>query len=78
MIKLGKYQHYKGEYYEVVGMAHHTETKSPMVLYKALYDIPELTKVYGDPVIFARPYSLFVESVQIKNEKVPRFRYIEN
>ncbi len=78
MIKLGKYQHYKGEYYEVVGMAHHTETKSPMVLYKALYDIPELTEVYGEPVIFARPYSLFIENVLINNKKTPRFRFLEN
>lgn len=78
MIKLGKYQHYKGEQYEVIGLAHHTETKSPMVLYKALYEIPELTKKYGNTVVFARPYEMFIETVIIKNKEIPRFKYIEN
>ncbi len=78
MVKKGKYQHYKGDMYEVIGMAHHTETKSPMVLYKALYEIPELTKMYGEPVIFTRPYNMFIENVIIDNIEVPRFKLIEN
>ena len=78
MLKKGKYQHYKGDMYEVIGMAHHTETKSPMVLYKALYEIPELTKIYGEPVIFTRPYNMFIENVIIDNIEVPRFKLIEN
>ena len=78
MIKIGKYQHYKGKKYEVIGLAHHTESKSPMVLYKALYDIPELTKIYGDPVIFTRPYEMFIETVMVANKEIPRFTFIEN
>tara|TARA_B100001989_G_C24086499_1_gene244969 strand:- start:94 stop:342 length:249 start_codon:yes stop_codon:yes gene_type:complete len=74
----GIYQHYKGQHYEVIGLAHHTETKKPMVLYKALYPLPELEQQYGNTVIFTRPYDLFIESVIIKNKKVPRFKLIKS
>ena len=76
MIKLGKYQHYKGLEYQVIGMAHHTETKSPMVLYKALYDVPELNEVYGETVVFARPHELFIAPVKVNNKETARFTYI--
>lgn len=75
-IKLGIYEHYKGFRYEVIGLAHHTETKSPMVLYKALYKVPDLEKIYGEEVTFTRPYEMFMESITINNESIPRFRYI--
>ena len=74
-IKKGIYQHYKGEQYEVIGFAHHTETKTPMVLYKALYDLPELKEIYGEHVIFTRPYELFIESVTVNGIKIPRFEW---
>jgi hypothetical protein len=38
MIKLGKYKHYKGNLYEVVGVAHHSKTLEDMVVYRALYN----------------------------------------
>ena len=41
MIQTGKYQHYKGKLYEVVGVAHHSETLEPLVVYKALYHSPD-------------------------------------
>ena len=75
-IKMGIYEHYKGQRYEVIGFAHHTETKTPMVLYKALYDVPELTEIYGEDVVFTRPYELFIESVTIDGIQVPRFHFI--
>tara|TARA_A100001015_G_C14949014_1_gene695923 strand:- start:625 stop:861 length:237 start_codon:yes stop_codon:yes gene_type:complete len=78
MLKKGKYQHYKGQEYEVIGIAHHTETKSPMVLYKALYDIPELSEMYGDPVIFTRPLHMFNETVSVNDKEMPRFKYCED
>ena len=74
-IKKGIYQHYKGEQYEVIGMAHHTETKTPMVLYKACYDLPELEEIYEEPIIFTRPYELFIESVIVNGVKTPRFEW---
>ena len=42
MIQMGKYRHYKGMNYEVIGFAHDTETRSPLVLYKPLYRVPDL------------------------------------
>ena len=63
----GKYVHYKGNEYEVVGVAKHSETLEPMVVYKALY---------GDGGLWVRPYDMFFETVEIKGEKIPRFKKI--
>ena len=67
-IKLGKYRHYKGNLYEVIGFATHSETLEPMVVYKALY---------GDYSIWVRPASMWNEIVQIDNQSIARFTYIE-
>ena len=76
-LSLGIYKHYKGQHYKVTGLAHHSETKSPMVLYQALYPINELEKQYGNPVTFARPYELFTDNVTIDNKTIPRFKFIK-
>jgi len=47
-MKLGKYKHHKGSYYQVLGIVHHTETKEKMVLYRALYECPDLKADYGN------------------------------
>ncbi len=77
-IKPGIYEHYKGKKYEVIGFAHHTETKCPMVLYKALYKVPDLEELYGETIIFTRPYDMFIEKIKIDNKEIPRFKYIED
>jgi len=68
-IKLGVYEHYKGNKYEVLGMAKHSETLEEMVLYRALY---------GDHGLWVRPAKMFLENVEINGNKIPRFKYIGN
>ncbi len=70
-LKSGTYEHYKGNKYEVVGEAVHTETRERMVIYKALYkgDFPE-----GQ--LWARPLAMFQEDVTAAGKTVPRFRFL--
>ena len=78
MIPLGRYEHYKGQQYKVIGFAHHTETKEKMVLYQPLYDVPELNEAYNNNVIFTRPYDMFNETILVNNQKIKRFRFLES
>ena len=71
-IKLGKYEHYKGKQYEVIGLARHSETLEELVIYKALYD----SKKFGRNTLWVRPKDMFFEIINIKDKKIPRFRYI--
>ena len=65
-IKSGKYRHYKGDEYEVLGIAKHSETMEELVVYKSL-DKNE---------IWVRPLKMFLEEVEINGKKVSRFKYI--
>jgi hypothetical protein len=67
-IKLGKYRHYKGKDYQVLGMAKHSETGDELVVYKKLYD---------DYSMWVRPYSMFIEEIEVDGKKVPRFEFLE-
>jgi hypothetical protein len=75
-MKLGKYRHYKGNMYEVLGVVHHTETRQKMVLYRALYDCPDLKEEYGDDPWFVRPFDMFNEEIEHNGTRVQRFDYI--
>ncbi len=66
-IKTGKYRHFKGGEYEVIGIAHHSETMADMVVYRALY---------GDGALWVRPLAMWNESVTHEGVEQPRFRYI--
>ncbi len=68
MLKLGKYRHYKGKEYEVIGVAKHSETLEEFVVYKALYD---------EGQIWVRPLQMFLEKVEIGGKRIPRFSPIE-
>lgn len=68
-IKPGKYRHYKGKDYEVIGVARHSETLEELVVYKALYQ-PE-----GEN-IWIRPLTMFVEEIEIEGKKMPRFEFL--
>jgi len=67
MIKLGKYRHYKGKEYQVIGIAKHSETLEDLVVYKALY---------GEGQIWVRPIKMFEEKVMVDGVEVPRFEFI--
>ena len=65
-IPAGKYRHYKGNFYEVIGIARHSETLEPMVVYRALY---------GEGGIWVRPAEMWNETVA---EGVLRFTRVED
>lgn len=67
-VKPGKYRHFKGGEYEVVGFARHSETGEKLVIYKALYDNNE---------VWARPYDMFIEIIEHDGRKIQRFTPIE-
>lgn len=66
-IPLGKYRHYKNKEYELIGIATHSETEEKLAVYRPLY---------GDRDLWVRPLSMFLESVEIDGESIPRFQYI--
>ena len=68
-VKAGKYRHYKGKDYEVLGTATHSETGEALVVYRALY---------GARGLWVRPVEMFCESVTIAGQTVPRFAYVED
>ncbi|MDE3017388.1 MAG: DUF1653 domain-containing protein [Nitrospirota bacterium] len=63
----GRYRHYKGQDYEVLGSARHSETEEEFVVYRALY---------GERGLWVRPKAMFTEAVTVDGEPVPRFRLI--
>lgn len=66
-IKPGRYRHFKGKEYEVVGMASHSETLEPYVVYRALY---------GEGGLWVRPASMWNETVEREGKTFLRFTYI--
>ncbi len=66
-IKLGKYRHFKGNEYAEIGIAKHSETLAPMVVYKALY---------GDGDIWVRPYEMWNETITRDGKTFQRFTFI--
>ena len=66
-IEPGHYRHYKGKEYEVLGMAKHTETLEALVIYRALY---------GEGKVWARPATMWNETVIVNGEEVKRFQRI--
>ncbi len=66
-IKLGKYRHFKGNEYEVIAIAKHSETTEDYVVYKALY---------GDGGMWVRPASMWNETVERDGVTYKRFTYI--
>lgn len=67
-IKIGKYRHFKGKEYRVLGIASHSETLEPMVVYQALY---------GDGALWVRPAAMWNEIVDKDGYHGPRFQLVE-
>jgi hypothetical protein len=68
-LKTGKYKHYKGKEYEVIGIARHSETLEELVVYRALYQVD------GEN-LWVRPLKMFLEEVEIEGKKMPRFEFL--
>lgn len=66
-MKTGIYRHYKGNEYEVIGIAKHSETLEEYVVYRALY---------GDGRLWIRPLQMFKELVTVDGKVKPRFEFI--
>jgi hypothetical protein len=67
-IRLGKYRHYKGKEYEVLGVAKHSETTEELVVYRALY---------GEGELWVRPLAMFLERIEVEGKKIPRFEFVD-
>jgi hypothetical protein len=66
-LKIGRYRHYKGNEYQVIGVAKHSEDETELVVYKPLY---------GERDLWVRPLQMFIETVQVNGETKPRFEFI--
>ena len=67
-IKLGKYRHFKGGEYEVLGIALHSETQEEMVVYRALY---------GEKKVWVRPAAMWNDFVEKEGVRYKRFTFVE-
>lgn len=65
--RAGRYRHYKGREYRVLGLARHSETLEPLVVYQALYD---------ERGLWVRPVAMFTEMITHAGARVPRFAFI--
>ena len=66
-LQTGKYRHYKGECYEVLGVARHSESGEEMVVYRALY---------GNFDLWVRPAQMFLENVEVNGKIQKRFEWV--
>lgn len=66
-VRKGRWRHFKGLEYEVLGVATHSESGEPMVVYRALY---------GEGGLWVRPASMWTETVEREGQTFPRFTYV--
>lgn len=63
----GRYRHYKGNEYTVLGVARHSETLEELVVYR---------QEYGDRELWVRPAAMFADTVNVSGHSVPRFQFV--
>lgn len=66
-MKIGRYRHYKGNEYIVLGIAKHSETLEQMVVYQ---------QDYGERGLWVRPQDMFLETVDVDGQQTPRFQFL--
>jgi len=66
-VEIGRYRHYKGKEYTVIGVARHSETEEELVVYR---------QEYGEFGLWVRPKDMFLETVEVDERTVPRFQYL--
>ena len=66
-VQPGRYRHYKGKEYTVLGVARHSETQEELVVYR---------QEYGDHGLWVRPKQMFLETVKVDGKDVPRFQHL--
>lgn len=81
-LRKGKYRHYKGNFYEVIDVARHSETLEELVVYRPVVAAsgfnPDTTKEKGEQTLWVRPLSMFTENVVVDGKAVPRFACCED
>ena len=66
-IPTGRYRHYKGNEYTVIGIARHSETEKELVVYR---------QEYGDRSLWVRPLAMFIETVEVDGQVMKRFEFV--
>lgn len=66
-LRMGRYRHYKGGEYDVLGVARHSETEEDMVVYRPCY---------GERALWVRPLAMFLETVEVDGAVLPRFDWV--
>lgn len=66
-VTIGRYRHYKGKDYIVIGVARHSETEEELVVYR---------QDYGERSLWVRPKAMFLESVEVDGQSIPRFQFV--
>ena len=66
-VRVGRYRHYKGKDYIVLGVARHSETEEELVVYR---------QDYGEKGFWVRPLAMFLETVEVDGKQLPRFEFV--
>jgi hypothetical protein len=72
-LRPGIYRHYKGKFYELIGIGRHSETLLEFVVYRALYTSPD----FGPNQIWVRPIEMFIDVIEWEGKRQPRFSWVK-